>query len=309
MRPGTARGERTVRPDGPEINRRRLMEGLSVSAFAERVGLDPRTMKKILRGEPVYPSTLALVAEFLGVKVSEIIAHPLSPDEESPPALPQGLDTAIEADMKGKSSLAVELCEFIRGETRRDDVVSYATVCIQLAAFYDHASRQPDALKLLDEVLGRLDRERAGNEVCDRLYWWALYQKAKNELEMGQCDAAEKDLLAILAGSSLRVHRISALHQLGVVDLKRGAYESAQAKFETCVAERGSHGGNHRLAFEYRRLGQVYALTGRPGEARAAFERALKIAQGLHFNRYVNEIRDDMGKVLNVSSRSLSGAM
>src|SRR5579885_3000893 len=64
---------RTVEPDGAEIQRLRIEKGWRVEDLANRAGCSLKTVENVEKGENVYIYTLKRVANALGVEPSELL--------------------------------------------------------------------------------------------------------------------------------------------------------------------------------------------------------------------------------------------
>lgn len=211
---------------------------------------------------------------------------------------------AIRYDMEGKHGDAVNICQKLLEETSQSDAAwylqSYSTACVNLAAFYDHQGQQEKALELLDRLISQPNAENQYGEN----YWWALYQKGIMLRRQKQYEQARKVLnegYEFYKKKPKKDYLFSFLHQLGVIDLEQGRSEDAEAKFNECLEGRRNEKMNFRLAYEYRRRGQVYAKTGRLDKALDDFNKAKEIAKDCHFQRYVQEIEADIRKYCSVN--------
>jgi 8-oxo-dGTP pyrophosphatase MutT (NUDIX family)/tetratricopeptide (TPR) repeat protein len=174
-----------------------------------------------------------------------------------------------------------------------EDRANYTVACVKLADVLDHADRPADALQILEEFISLTDAEK----LYGRGYVWANYHKGICLRRVKRYDEAR----AVLE----RLHKagdggiaIASLHQLAIIDIEQGNFAEAEKKLMVCKSERDKDEFNHRRAYEYRRLGQVYALTERRDEARAAFDEALAISARCADWRYVKEVRSDIARFL-----------
>jgi hypothetical protein len=71
----------------------------------------------------------------------------------------------------------------------------------------------------------------------------------------GDLSGADEDLNAVLS-SQRPDHKVSALHQLGVIALRRHEYQEARKIFEGCLKQRH----DFRIVYELRRLVEVCVL-------------------------------------------------
>jgi tetratricopeptide (TPR) repeat protein/8-oxo-dGTP pyrophosphatase MutT (NUDIX family) len=180
----------------------------------------------------------------------------------------------------------------------------YATAHIRMAYVLEHQSQIKEAeghllegqCKLKDalDLVEGLLQEPGAKERLGRDYYWALHHQGICLWRMGRYDEASQALEEILAagirGAGLTT---GPLHQLGIIDLHLGRYRKAEEKFETCRQRRGEDRWNHRRAYEHRRLGQAYALTGRFPQARAALDKATEISTNCVDRRYLRELNED----------------
>ncbi len=170
----------------------------------------------------------------------------------------------------------------------------YSAAVVRLSVTYEERKQTTRALRILRKlVASRSARKRYGEN-----FWWAQYQIGKNLLSKKQYDQAKRVLERVRRQSKEGSRRTAALHQLGVLDLEQGDFAQAERKFKECLKERGSGPTNHRRAFEHRRLGDVYALTGRPEDAENEFKKALDISESCGDRRYVKETKQDRARLL-----------
>jgi transcriptional regulator with XRE-family HTH domain len=64
---------RSVKVDGWKVRSLRIKTGLNAQQFAEKAGVSPRSVLNAERGGAIYLSTLAAIAEGLGIKPEEIL--------------------------------------------------------------------------------------------------------------------------------------------------------------------------------------------------------------------------------------------
>jgi tetratricopeptide (TPR) repeat protein len=197
--------------------------------------------------------------------------------------------------MQGCYSEAIREWEAFSRESGRRNPVVECFVKVKLANLYSHAGLQDRSLELLERLASPENRRKFGAH-----WWWACYHKAVT-LRRSRRYHEARDLLQIVfakwsqaAESTLG---ISALHQLGVVDLHERSCEAAVDKFEECVHGWGSdlYDGNYRKGFEYRRLGEAKLLAGRDrAAAREDLAKARQVFAWCHCKRYVEETIKDM---------------
>lgn len=214
---------------------------------------------------------------------------------ESPGAarlLPR-LFQAIQADIEGQPADAVSISRQLLATPPRDAGFK-AIVCTEMASFYDHTGQPAAALQILESLLTQpgAERQYAGQ------YWWMQYQKGVMLRQVGEYKQAREVLAKVFTVFERETpqedYAASALHQLGVLELKLGRYTEAENIFKTCLEKRRNDRSNHRVAYEYRRLAEVYAWTRRPAVAWANLDKAISIAKACGVARYIREIDQDI---------------
>jgi tetratricopeptide (TPR) repeat protein len=141
-------------------------------------------------------------------------------------------------------------------------------------------------------LLSRLLKKYRDDGALGDLYWWALYQKATLLLHAGQVKKAESLFHKVRDNAPRESNQLAALHQLGVIELKRRRFDEAETRFLECLRRRLERSKtDFRAAYEYRRLGEVYANIGRLKEAKDAFEKAGKLVADWSFLRYAPELK------------------
>jgi 8-oxo-dGTP pyrophosphatase MutT (NUDIX family) len=95
-------------------------------------------------------------------------------------------------------------------------------------------------------------------------------------------------------------HAVSAKHQMGVIYLELGCWAEAEREFKSCIEKRGNEIWDHRRAYEHRRLGEVYALTDRPEDARREFEMAFKISSNCGHLKYTKRLKKNESVFLDI---------
>lgn len=203
-------------------------------------------------------------------------------------------------DMEERFDQAEAVFRRFAATTSPNDPVPFATACARLAYILEHEDRMHEALEWTD----RFNAEQDMATRCDPVYyWWVNFQRSVSLRRLYRYDEAT-DLLEKTRSSGAHTgQNLSALHNLGVIDLELGRLPQAETKFQQCLKERGEERWDHRRAFEHRRLGEVYALTGRANEARAAFEQALLISDNCGNRRYTRHVRSDIVLFLDVPAR------
>lgn len=193
--------------------------------------------------------------------------------------------------MEGRYNQALAMFEELRTIAEKKDAMGYyVAACVKLATVYENLGKPDQALDVLNTLIchPKAEEERSW-------YWWTQYHAGINLHKLGQNDCA-RNVLETVRERAQGDLAISALHQLGVIDLEEGKLEQAKEKFEQCLRERGDDEYNHRRAFEYRRLGQVYALMERFEDAQQAFAEAVIISKRCGDWRYVWRTRKDIAR-------------
>jgi transcriptional regulator with XRE-family HTH domain len=304
----------------------RLKAGWSKVVLAKRARVDRKTYWRATQGLPVSRDTLNKLAAALTVTPEALLLQdglggPVAP-EPSGNDLPEWLQfvldrcepeskwrvllpTAVKLDMEGGIQAAVEICQRLSGETSPHDVLRRSCLAIQLASCFEHQGSIDQGLTVIESAL-KLHYPHDLQE----MHWWARFQRGRLWLCQGQKKRkqAREELEAVYRQAPVRSCKFAALHQLGVIDLKEERLDEAEKKFRCCLEWRHQSDVSHRLAYEHRRLGQVYAKMGKAcaemGEedaesdhlerARGEFEAALAIAELFGFRRYVEEIQNDV---------------
>ena len=172
---------------------------------------------------------------------------------------------------------------------------AYSIACVRLAKVLGELNRNQEALQLTREVL----RLRRGQKVHREVCWGAMHQEGIALRRLGRQAEARAVFLRVRKSVPRGDrYRTGALHQLGVIDLKLGNYTLAEKRFWACLREQANDRWNHRVAYDHRRLGEVYALTGRLMKAKAAFQRAMDISIRCGNRRYVREIRKEQSRIV-----------
>jgi transcriptional regulator with XRE-family HTH domain len=87
---------RSVKPDADAIRQARRERGWSAEELAAAAGVSKRTIEKIEKGNDLYPATLKLIADALGMKYRDLLA---SPEAEPPPRAKPGIKLRLELDL------------------------------------------------------------------------------------------------------------------------------------------------------------------------------------------------------------------
>jgi tetratricopeptide (TPR) repeat protein/8-oxo-dGTP pyrophosphatase MutT (NUDIX family) len=166
-----------------------------------------------------------------------------------------------------------------------------ATAHIRLAYVLEHLDRPKEGLDLVEQLIAEPEAE----ERYGRNYRWAQHHQAICLRRLYRYREA-KEVLEMIHSAGIRGEGLTTgpLHQLGIIDLELGRLDRAHVRFKRCRRLRGTDPWNRRRAYEYRRLGQVYALEGRFDQSRRAFERAVEISINCGDRRYLRHIRDDI---------------
>ncbi len=176
----------------------------------------------------------------------------------------------------------------LRDETDPGDVGRYVAACVKLATAHEHQGRPTDGLRVLAEFAAANARDRFGDYV-----WWAANQIGIHLLQLRRFEDARAVLEQVVEKTPHHRRAIEARHQLGVIDMNTGHLDRAKERFEACLENRETGDWNVRRAYEYRRLGQVYALMGDVDGAARAFKRAIDISIASGNSRYVGQTRED----------------
>jgi 8-oxo-dGTP pyrophosphatase MutT (NUDIX family)/tetratricopeptide (TPR) repeat protein len=190
----------------------------------------------------------------------------------------------------------------------------YCTVCIELALVLEHQGRYADALSRLNRAIEQPDAQARYGE-----QYWRLQHHRGNQLRrLGRLEEAQKVLRDIRQKAAGRDLATAALHHLAVIDLTRGQtmldqfpessdspqhparkhFESARQTLGQCLQEWGDDPWIVNRAYEFRRLGQVYALAGLHSQAGEQFSRAVEVATVCGSHRYVRMTWEDISRFL-----------
>lgn len=230
----------------------------------------------------------------LGPHAYTIAEHILATDCFEPDVI---LLAALRRVMTGRFEEAVQQAARVH-QNEHASAAERAVASVKLAAFYDHLDQPARALEVLEDLLDRIDNGEIDRDKGE--YHWARYQSAINRRRLGQLSSADAILRDIeTAGASMSME-IGARHHRGVIALELGDTRAAQELFEGCLSDREARKRTHRLAFEYRRLGQCYALSPSPTQADQYFQKALSVAREENFDRYVREIELDHAAFIRI---------
>jgi len=313
--------QRTVIPDGGEIQKRRAQLGLTAKELCDKAKISLRARRYVEAGRPCYLRTLAAIARVLECPIEEILAGQRQPRMavlneaimEAPSELgrpggilprllheldhssdPRRLEPEVllflaeRRDVQGDARGAMRLARLVMQEARSQPRAEfYCRALVRTAIFNDHAGHTKEGLRLVE---GLLKRHHRPPNTTNRQYWWAMYHKGTLTLRAGRLRAA-CEILEHVVDSAPAEYRIAARHQLGVLYLRRGDFYRAEALFRQCLEERKKMKNDFRTAYEYRRLGEVYARTDRQKEAAEAFSEAEGIAKQWDFPRYRDEVK------------------
>jgi len=282
---------------------------LTQEKLAAKARLNIKTVKRVEKGERVHVGTLRAIASALDVPLRQVRI----PDIGGGDSVEECLEEAIRADTAADFTCAIEMAQALAAQMDEADPL-FLDVIVRLASFFDHDGRWEDALLLLksqamDPVL--LESADSGKLEWAR-YQYALIQRVGAENLLAHTggrmtkriekllDSAER-LLVELARSEQRSMRVSAAHQLGVVELVRGELDSAASLFTQCIRQRArrrpqSPGIWLRLAYSYRRRAMVRANMARLQDARRDWHKAEALARrapGHDNKRLLREIERD----------------
>ena len=199
-------------------------------------------------------------------------------------------------NMEGRQEDAIRVFKRMKRQARGRSHFAYATGCNRLAYIYEQQERLGDAMRELDEVVLKRDAQARYGPY----YLWALHLRGIVLRRLGRYDEARDALDRVARGSRLPGHPTSARHQLGIIDMELGDLDEAEQEFLRCQGARGEGKYDHRRAYEHRRLGQIYALTGREAAARQAFDQAIAVSTASANQRYVDLTHQDILKFLEI---------
>jgi len=156
----------------------------------------------------------------------------------------------------------------------------------------DHLRRFSAGIGALHDL--GVESETEGVSRYGTNYWWAEYHRGTLLWRLGRYAGAAEITTRVREQAPGTGLAVGALHRLGAIDQALGNLAEAEEKFLQCLRERGESPWNHRRAYSYRRLGQVYAQTGRVKKAAEAFREALAISSRCGDWRYVAETEADI---------------
>lgn len=164
-----------------------------------------------------------------------------------------------------------------------NDPIFESQASVRLATVLNHLGRHTEALDTIDRYVGRGDaEERYGNG-----YWWMQYHRAIILRALKRLGDARMTFQKVRNNIKTEGVKLETQHQIGVIYLELDELEKAKACFEQCLCERKRRGqSDHRQAYDYRRLAQVFALLGDFGKARQNFKKAIEISNDYDNTRY-----------------------
>ena len=181
----------------------------------------------------------------------------------------------------------------------RDRPRLYCEACVSLAMVLDHLGRYDEGLAILDQRIEEEDAEaRYGLQ-----YGRARYHRG---ILLRQCERyadALNEFESIRQGAAGDRLASGVLHQAAVVHLELGDFPEAQRLLQQALKLRSKKADNHRLAHDYRRLGQLAALQGDLPRARQQFELAHEVSVRCGDFRYVRHIAQDVRTFVEVPAR------
>lgn len=173
----------------------------------------------------------------------------------------------------------------------------FATACARLAFVREHKDSLYEGIAITD----MFNSEPNIQQRCDSLhYYWVQFHRAVLLRRLYRYDEAISLLERVYEAGTSSGQMISALHSLGINELELGHWDRAEEIFKQCLQERGTEGWDHRRAYEYRRLAQVYAIRNRVKDAHEAFSQALDISSNCGNEKYVKEIHTDIKLFLDI---------
>ncbi|MBN1571332.1 MAG: TIR domain-containing protein [Acidobacteria bacterium] len=199
--------------------------------------------------------------------------------------------------MENRLNDALHVFTIMKRRTARRGDEAFCASRIRLAYSLDQKGLPRQALRQLLEL--ELDRPDA-RKLYGIYYWWASYILGVVYLRLGMFAQSSRILTEVYKSRGGPGLPASALHHLGVIDLSLGNLEKAKSKFSECLRMRDDSPYNHRRAYDFRRLGQLYAMKGCRDQALKSFDEALKISKYCADNRYVDLILHDKKSFLSV---------
>ena len=195
--------------------------------------------------------------------------------------------------MEGLFEEAALIFARLRSQTDPAEV-AYAIATVRLAHVREHQQQFDPAWRILEELISHPEAET----LYHPHYWWAQYHRGVMLHRLGRLAEAQDVLERVRQTVTEKDLRLAAWHHLGIIAIDQRRLVEAEARFQQCLSERGDNPWNYRRAYEYRRLGQVYALTERFAEAQAAFLEALSISRACGNQRYIHHVQRDMARFL-----------
>lgn len=178
-----------------------------------------------------------------------------------------------------------------------NDSVFESHASVRLATVLNHLGRHSEALDTIDRHVGREDaRERYGNG-----YWWMQYHRAILLRALNRFGDAQMTFKMVQNNTRTDRLKLEAHHQIGVIYLELDELERAKECFEQCLLERKQKGkADHRQAYDYRRIAQVFALSGDFRKARQNFRKAVEISNDYDNARYARLATRELDLFVNV---------
>jgi tetratricopeptide (TPR) repeat protein/isopentenyldiphosphate isomerase len=175
----------------------------------------------------------------------------------------------------------------------------YCEACVSLAMVLGHLGRYDEGLGILDQRIREEDAEaRYGLQ-----YWRARYHRG---ILLRQCERyaeALEEFESIRLGAAGDRLAPGVVHQAAVVHLELGDFPEAERLLLQALKLRSKKADNHRLAHDYRRLGQLAALQGDLPRARQQFELAHEVSVRCGDFQYVRRIAQDVRTFVEVPAR------
>lgn len=172
---------------------------------------------------------------------------------------------------------------------------SYSIAKLKQATAIERLGRPEEALV----ILRQLRQELALHDEMREEYWWVKYQEGICLKDLKRYREAKQIFQEVQTEAESRDrHKVSALYQLGTIDLELHDWEQAEKKFKESQVKRGGNKWDHRRAYEFRGLGLVYLAQDRFEEAAKQLKEALSISKRCQNLRYSSKIETNISQLL-----------